>query len=142
MNDVLIDPEILEPKESHLRFPLPDGGNVTVGKYYVDFLFKLQSLPAPTRILMMDLSEEDLLLAIEKKHKENNQKILHLLSQNWFWRETGEKMEFSPEFISNVNLSLQKIHKRCKSCKKTFSFIQEESIINFFIGSNSCVYSQ
>jgi len=141
MNDVIINPDNVDLRESHLRFPLPDGGTVTVSRYYVDFLYKLQNLPASTKILMMQLTEEELLLSIAEKQKENNKKILHLLAQKWYWRETGEKMEFSPEFISNVNLSLDEIHKRCKS-KKPFSFIQAESIINFFLGSNTCVYTQ
>ena len=122
---------------SYEQYTLPDGRVIEIGRNDLDFFYQLQNLPVATRIEMMKLSEEDVMYHFELLQKIERNKLIDLLRNRWYWRETGEEVERGAELLEG--LTQDQMLKHFKS-KKQIPLKHIRTFIDFFEGDRAEVY--
>jgi hypothetical protein len=120
-------------------YTLPNGKKITIGKADLDFFEKLILLPAQTKIEMMELTVLEMEKYISNLRNSKRKQLINVLSQKWFWRETGEDVYINNGIIPDVNLNQDEMLMKCKS-KRPFKLYEVEIILDFFLGEKSEVY--
>ncbi len=78
-----------------LKYTMPDGKIITVGRNAVGIFETLQSLPTPYKLCLLEISKTEVIEYFNETKIKGNQKVLHNLNQKWIWRETGERYRFN-----------------------------------------------
>lgn len=113
------------------------------GKKYIvsplshGFVEMMQSAPADVKMKIIRLTEDEIEQEIFNKKQYLIKWIKDLLRKKWYWRATGDKAFFDPEFMP-LQLSIPKIKYRLDKCLFTISEL--EQIIEFFVGDRSEIY--
>lgn len=120
-------------------FILPNGKRITIGEYDLDFFEKIQALPAPTKIKMMKLSEEEMLDFIAKKKKHVKDFCFLLLSREWFWRDSGDPAIIDEDIIPGIPFTQEQLLRKVNHGKgmKTKDM---HLIVDFFTDDHAQVY--
>jgi len=104
--------------------------------FHRGFFEQLQTLPATARIELMNLTPAQLTKYTGEKKYAAHQKVLSLLSKKWYWKDTGDKVEFMIDTIPSVSFSLREMQSKMRSTETL------EKIIEFFEGIDREVYTK
>jgi hypothetical protein len=130
-----------EEKELHSKQKSPDPIHITaagkqykIHEFHVDFFEQIQNLPAAAKIELMQLTTTQMQDYIRKRRSNAYSKVVYLLSQQWYWRETGDLVELSKDTILGVNYTPKEMVAKNRSLEIL------EKVIEFFEGENREVY--
>lgn len=123
-------------------YTLPNGKKVIISSLDSDFFEKLQLLPAPTKIQMMKLSDEEMIKYISDKKKNANKFLIELLERKWYYRESGDEVEADMDYrITDLPYTPSQLLKKCKS-KRPMALNIINQVIEFYTGNNAEVYNK
>ncbi len=112
------------------------GVKYVIQGYHRDFFEKLQKLPVAAKIQLMELTPKQLIQYTGEKKYAARQKVLSLLSKKWYWKDTGDEVEFMIDTIPSVSFSLREMQSKMRSIDVL------EKIIEFFEGTDREVYTK
>jgi len=121
---------------------LPDGRRAVIGKNSVDFLERVQSLPAPTKIQMMKLTSEEMSQYIKSEIAEKSLKCIELIKKDWYFRESGSKVTLDAAmcmFLFEISINRPNLLK--KLGKQKIGIAKLNTIINCFEGPDREFYT-
>ena len=121
----------------------PDPLHITSGgKEYVihgfhrDFFEQLQKLPVTARIELMKLTAKQLQDYVAARKRDARAKVDYLLSLKWYWKDSGDEVEFHIDTIPGVHYSIAEI----KSKQRSLDTLNQ--VIDFFEGDDREVYNK
>ena len=125
------------PRKSIYEYKLPDGSFVSVGRLHDGFFEMLRELDAPTKIKMMQLSENDCQAYFMQARKSSEEFVKSILGRTWYWRDSGERImkgetelpEFGFQTKSQLNRKI-----------KTLPISDLDNIIRWFTDDSSELY--
>lgn len=140
MKNKIIETTSADREEFGHRYALPGGGTVQIGNLDSDFFEKLQSLPASTKIEMMQLTAVEMEQYIADQKQSLVASAMILMKKKWYFRETGDPAIIEDDAIHGVPFVTAQIIGKLKRKPCTLSQDQLLSIINFYAGDRSDVY--
>lgn len=104
--------------------------------FHRDFFEQLQKLPVSARIELMNLTPKQLQDYLSARRRDAQDKVHYLLSLKWYWKDSGDEVEFHIDTISNVPYTVTEM----KSKQRSLDTLKK--IIEFFEGDNTEVYNK
>lgn len=126
-------------EKGHLFSTRDKTRQIFVSAVDMSIIESVAQLPAEIRIQMMELTESEMLYEIEAKKKHSSDLLLQLLSKKWFWRETGDEVDFeyAADFMPN-NKTIKDLKAAVKKNKLTKT--EMDLFIDWFVGPKSDVF--
>lgn len=128
----------IDPEARPMTYKLPNGKVIRIGKADQDFFRKLQKLPAPLKIFLMNLTDEEMSAYMLNEQRKSKLQVIEFINKTWYWRDTGDPV---PEFseIPGTNHTIAYYRSRVASGRK-FSKNEVKAIIEFYTNDRSEVY--
>lgn len=125
ISDTIIKTEKIILDTQRIAYKLPSGKFVNIGSQDKDFFFKLQNLPAPTKINMMQLNVEEMLECIQDKRFKKKYRLNEILNKKWIYHETGDIVDKKTFILDDFDLSISQLKKQLKSDKISYELLSD-----------------
>jgi hypothetical protein len=122
-----------DPDPLHLT---SGGKEYVIHGFHRDFFEQLQKLPVRARIEFMNLTPTQLQDYLSARRRDAQDKVQYLLSLKWYWKDSGDEVEFHVDTIPDVHYSVAEM----KSKQRSLDTLKK--IIEFFEGDNTEVYNK
>jgi hypothetical protein len=104
--------------------------------FHRHFFEQLQKLPISARIELMNLKTKDMQDYVTAKKRTARAKVDYLLSLRWYWKDSGDEVEFHIDTIPGVHYSIAEIKSKHRSIETL------NQVIEFFEGDDREVYNK
>ena len=122
------------PDTKPLLITLRTKTKITIHPFHIDFFEKLQQLPASEKIELMQLTNVETRAHFQKLYRSKLSRVTHMLKKTWYWKETGDPVDFSTTSLLHDGWTIENI------CKRPKNDIILDLFIEFFEGDNTEVY--
>lgn len=117
-----------------LKIKVRTGTVYTIHPHHVHFFEKLRDLPVAAKIEMLGLTTKEMSVYISNEKIKLQGEVGFLLNKKWYWKDTGDVVDITPDTIPEVPLTLAQMQSKVRSIE-TLAKIKE-----FFTGDNREVY--